>query len=106
MEVKATGEALRLWRSANRISQAEAGKLFGVSQRLISAWELGQTPKNFRERMVRAMAEHYAQPIAALDAYFAPDDAPVDKPLEHGMSTATKGQNAHGDAKGTGDKAQ
>lgn len=58
-----TGLDLRTFRARERISQERAGEMFGVSQRAISAWENGATPKDFQTRFTYVLAVYYGLPL-------------------------------------------
>ena len=47
-------EMLRLWRAKERLSQAEAGRLFEVTRQTIGEWEKGRVPHDFDARFLRA----------------------------------------------------
>lgn len=49
-------EMLRMWRAKERLTQAQAAHLFGVTRQTIADWERGHIPGNFAERFAQAMA--------------------------------------------------
>jgi transcriptional regulator with XRE-family HTH domain len=51
-----TDADLRQWRALHRMTQAQAARLFGVSQPSYGAWEAGKWPRDLTERMAEAEA--------------------------------------------------
>lgn len=60
-----TAEELRIWRAKERLSQADVAKLFNTSQRSVSNWELGRTPRGFSEAFERVLMAYYKVPMAS-----------------------------------------
>lgn len=52
-----TDADLRMWRARDCLTQAQAAGLLGVSQRMVSRWELGAYPRDLKDRMDVAMAK-------------------------------------------------
>ena len=45
---------LRMWRAKERLTLAEAGKLFGVTRQTVAVWERGLVPHDFDARLADA----------------------------------------------------
>ena len=45
---------LRMWRAKERLTLAEAGKLFDVTRQTVALWERGPVPHDFDQRLADA----------------------------------------------------